>query len=411
MTKRLTVIKGPDAGKLFVLCDAYNLLFGRGKHADSRLSDLRVSRVHCEVELLRSGKALVTDLESSGTFVNGQKISEQVLKIGDVVRIGETEMRYEDHSDPHEAPTVPPPGAPPARPVILSANRLNELTGSRLSHYDIGVVIARGNSGLIFKAQDFKNDRLVALKVLFPEFSQDEDEVRRFVRAMKTMMPLRHPNLVALYGAGKTGPYCWVAMELVEGEGLNTVIPRLGTAGMLDWRKALRVAYYLARALEYAHGQNVIHRNLTPNNVLVGAAPERTKLGDLMLAKAMEGKLAQQITKPGEILGDVRYMAPERAAGGTAAIDARADLYGLGALTYALLTGRPPFEGDNLIDTLTKIRKAEPIKPKKYQLSIPDPLEGLVLRVLAKRPEERPATATALLKEMEKIARYQGLTL
>jgi serine/threonine-protein kinase len=272
-------------------------------------------------------------------------------------------------------------------------------------------VLAKAQSGLVFKATDFKHDRAVALKVLWPEFSRDEDEIRRFVRAMKTMMPLRHPNLVSLYGAGKTGPYCWIAMELVEGESLTQVIARLGTAGMLDWKKALRIAVYLGRALEYLHSQNVIHRNILPTNVLIGREPQETKLGDLVLAKATEGALAQQITKPGAILGDVRYMAPERTRGGAAAADGRSDLYSLGGLMYALLSGRAPLEGKTLIETLTKINNEVPVRPKKYQLAIPDAFESVVVRLLSKKPEQRHASATDLLRELDKLARAHSIPL
>src|SRR5215471_19101629 len=110
------------------------------------------------------------------------------------------------------------------------------------------------------------------------------------------------------------------------------------------------------------------------------------KLGDLMLAKALEGTLAQQITKSGELLGDVNYMSPERTHG-TQNLDGRSDIYSLGATLYALLTGRPPFADVSLVETITKIRKAEPEKPKKFQMAIPDLFEGAVLKMLEKRPE------------------------
>src|SRR5262249_11175321 len=169
--------------------------------------------------------------------------------------------------------------------------------------------------------------------------SQNEKERRRFIRSMKTMLPLRHPNLVTLFGAGKKGPYCWIAMEYVEGASLAQAIRRIGVAGRLDWRYAFRVAVYIARAPGYAQQNHVIHRTLTPQNVLVRDSDKVAKLGDLMMAKALEGTLAERLTESGELLGDIHYMSPERTQG-IHYVDGRSDLYSLGALLYALLTGR-----------------------------------------------------------------------
>jgi serine/threonine protein kinase len=404
----LQIIAGPHKGRCLLVEEGAPLLLGRSRHAETRLDDPGVSRVHCEVEL-EDGQVLVTDLDSAGgTFINGQRITEQTLRPGDVLQIGETRMRLlasgaarPDEDTPTEAPST---STPLPR---LSPEHLQELTGSVLSHYRVGEQIARGQSGLVFKASDFKDDRTVALKVLWPG-SSNNAELRRFVRTAKTMVPLKHINLVAFRGAGKTGPFCWLAMEFVEGESLEQVIERIGVAGMLDWRIAFHVAVHLARALEYAHGQGIIHRNLTPRNVLVQTADKVTKLGDLMLAKALEGTLAQQITRPGEILGDLRYMAPERTRG-TTEVDGRSDLYSLGALVYAVLTGRPPFDGANLVEKITKIRNETPVRPCKFQLSIPAQCEGIVLKLLSKRPEDRYQNATMLLQDLERVAKLNGL--
>src|SRR5262249_46035079 len=155
-----------------------------------------------------------------------------------------------------------------------------------------------------------------------------------------------------LFGAGKTGTYLWTAMEYVEGDSLSQVIQRIGTHGMLDWRYALRVAVHVSPALVFAHYHQIIHRDIAPPNILAQGAEQATKLGDLMRANAVEGKLATQITRPGELLGDVRYMSPERTAGGASAVDGRADVYSLGATVYALLTGRPPCEGRSMVETI-----------------------------------------------------------
>ena len=250
----------------------------------------------------------------------------------------------------------------------------------------------------------------MALKVLWPESSKDEQAVQRFVRAMKTMLPVRHPNIVQIYAAGKTGPYCWLAMEYVEGESLAQVIPQIGIAGMLEWQYAFRVAVHIGRALEAAFKQEIIHRNVTPANILVRSSDKVAKLGDLMLAKAMSGTLARQVTRPGELIGDVLYMSPERTRS-ESEVDGRSDIYGLGATVYALLTGRPPFESKSLPEVITQIRQADPVKPKKYQLSTPDLLESVVLQMLAKRPEDRHQTPSELLQDLDRVGRYQGITV
>ena len=262
---------------------------------------------------------------------------------------------------------------------------------------------------MVFRARDTQADRPAAVKVLSPEFTGTEEQQKRFVRSIKTMLPIRHENLVELYAAGKRGPYCWVAMEYVKGENLMQVIDRIGAAGMLDWRNSFRVALHVGRALEAAYEHKIIHRNVTPTNILQHSSDKWVKLGDLTLAKAIEGTLARQITRPGELVGDVAYMSPERTREG-AEVDGRSDIYGLGATLYALLTGRPPLEARSLPELVTKIRDEKPAPPKDYQMAIPDLFQDLVLWTLAKRPEDRPQTPTDLLRDLERIAKYQGLT-
>jgi serine/threonine protein kinase len=164
------------------------------------------------------------------------------------------------------------------------------------------------------------------------------------------------------------------------------------------------------RSLEYVHFQSILHRNVTPTNILLEATSKTAKLGDLMLAKALEGIMAKQITRPGEIVGDVAYMSPERTRG-PEDVDHRSDLYGLGATLYALLTGRPPFTGSTLVEKVTRIRQSPPEKPTKYQMSVPSQFEAVVLKLLAKRPEERYQSATELLKELTRVGKFNGVTV
>jgi serine/threonine protein kinase len=402
MSRRLVVTAGLDKGRVFELKPGETLLVGRSQATQTRLSDPRVSRVHCEVQVEDDRVTVVDANSAAGTLVNGQRVSEQGLRAGDVIQVGDTQLRFEDGQSAETSPAARPAGG---------GEPLAALTGQTLAHYEIGQVVAKGQSAAVFRARDTKDGKEVALKVLRPEFSQDEEEMQRFIRAIKTVLPLRHANLVTLYGAGKAGPHCWIAMEFVDGESLTQVIQRIGIAGMLDWRHALRVAVHVARALDYAHGQQIIHRNVSPPNILVRSEDKVAKLGDLMLAKALDGVLAQQVTRPGALVGDVNYMSPERTRSSMEGVDGRSDIFSLGATVYALLTGRPPFADESLVETITKIRKADPEKPKKYQMSIPDLFEGTVLKMLAKRPEHRHQTAGELVKDLERVAKYQGVQL
>jgi serine/threonine-protein kinase len=400
MSAHIVITAGPDRGRSFPLTPGETLQIGRSQATATKLTDPSVSRVHCEVEW-DGTRALVINVGTGGTLLNGKEVTQAELKPGDTLRLGSTEARFQLTAPEDTTVALAAP-----RPPVGEA--LAGLTGKTLGGFGVESEIAKGSSGVVFRARD-GDGQAVALKVLRPEFAANEEDMLRFVRAMKTVLELHHPNLVGLRKAGRTGQYCWVAMDLVEGESMTQVIKRIGVAGMLDWRYGYRVAVHIARALEYAHGKAVIHRNVTPQNILLRAADKTALLGDLMLAKALEGSLAQQITRPGELLGEVAYMAPERTRG-AGEVDVRADLYGLGATVYALIAGRPPIAGGSLPELIAQIRTAAPEKPKKYQMAIPDLFQGTVLKLLAKRPEERFQSAAELLADLDRVGKFAGVT-
>jgi pSer/pThr/pTyr-binding forkhead associated (FHA) protein len=407
MTPQLLIIAGPDRGRLFPLAVGETLQIGRSQATATRLTDPTVSRVHCEIEW-DGERAVLINISTSGTYVNGQSVAQHEIKPGDVIRLGSTEFRFQTGAAQEASTIAPSPKVTGVAPAL--AESLASLVGQTLSNYTIEDIVAKGASGYVYRAKNTEDGTTVALKVLQPEFAKNEEDMQRFIRAMKTVLPLRHANLVALHKAGKTGVYCWIAMDYIDGESMTQVIQRMGVAGMLDWRYGYRVAVHIARALEYAHGYSIIHRNVTPQNILWRAADKTALLGDLMLAKALEGTLAQQITRPGELIGDVAYMSPERTRG-SGEVDGRADLYGLGATVYALVGGRPPFTGGSLPELITKIRNTEPEKPKKYQMAIPDLFQGTIMKLLAKRREERFQTATELLTDLERVGKLAGINI
>ncbi len=395
---QLHVSAGPDKGKSVSLKEGDTWVVGRNRNAAVCLSDPGVSRAHCKV-VLEGERVLVVDLQSTtGTWVDGVRAERVELEADDVFQVGETRIKLVDEEDLG------------SRAPYLPADRLHELSGTKLNRFEVGKLVAKAHSGHIFLARDTRLKRTVALKVFWPEFSRDKQEVKRFVRAMKTMMPLRHAHLVTIFGAGLTSPYCWIAMEFVEGESLTQWLQRADRAGRAQWQLALRVGVHVARALVFAHFNRIVHRNISPQNIML-RTDQVAKLGDLMMAKAMEGGSSQLVTNPGELVGDVYTMAPERTSAVPTELDNRSDIYSLGATMYALLTGGPPLKGRSFVETILKIRQEQPASPKTACPELPAVLEAAVMKMLAKRPEERFQSAAELLAALERIAKEQAVAV
>jgi serine/threonine-protein kinase len=405
MQAYLRATAGPDAGRIFNLTEGMTMVIGRGEKSDTRLTDASVSRLHCELRW-EGDRFRLVDLDSvGGTLVGGQKIKEHALKHDEEFQIGATKLKLHT-TGVHDAATIRA-GQKPERELKPDSGAL---TGKTITQYELGPVVAVGRTGTVYKARDTKDGKDVAVKVLHSDFTSDDDDVQRFIRAMKTVVGLHHPNLIHLYAAGRQGNNCWYAMEYVDGEPLTKLIEKFGTLKMLDWRFALTVGAHIAQALEAAYEKQIIHRNISPETILIRSKDKVAKLGGVMLAKALEGIKAKQVTRPGELVGNIAYMAPERTRT-DAEVDTRADIYGLGATLYALLTGKPPFEGKSLVETIAQIRQSDPVPLKKLQLSIPDQLQDAVMVMLAKRPEGRYQTPIEAARALERIAKFQGMTV
>jgi serine/threonine-protein kinase len=395
---------------------------GRSPECTIRLEDPAASRVHCQLSF-EGERTLLQDAGSRwGTTVNGENIDGHELQPGDVLGIGETELRYEPEASPIAATMAPvrlgpakreavPAETPSAKPArSMAPAEIAKLVGRKILRFELRSIVAQARTGIVFRACDTEKSRDVAFKVFYPMMFQDETAMERFLRAAKTMLPIRHENLVTLYMAGRREGLCFTACEFLDGESAAQLIERVGIGGMLTWDHALKIAAQIARALVVAEQHKIVHRNVTPRNILIREGDRLAKLGDLIFAKALEGVHAVQVTRPGELVGELAYMSPEQTTG-ESSIDCRSDIYGLGATLYALLTGRPPLEGRNPAETIVKIQTQEPEKPSKYHLSIPPLFEGLVLRMLAKRPENRHQTAQDLLADLARVAKFQGFSL
>lgn len=416
MAWQLLVIDGGDEGRFFPLVEEGAVTLGSSrKNTDICLHDLYVARVHCEVECL-AGRVLVKDLESpGGTFVNGKKVVETELRSGDVLRIGNSHLRL----TPLEAGTngtldevepVEEAAAQPGKLPHLPPERLTELSGHLLGHFEVGSALGQGYSGAVFRARDQKSGQIVALKVLSPFFPAGDHEMQIFIKAMKVALPVRHPHLITLLGAGKAGPYCWIAREYVEGESLDQVIDRISAGGKLNWKHALRLGVHVGRALDFIHKHRLVHGNLTPKNILVRLTDKVVKVADFLLNKALQNSELQRGILETKLLAELPYLSPEQTTPG-GYVDILSDIYCLGASMYARLTGRPPYRGKTPTETLEMIQHAPLTRPAKYQEGIPAPLEKAVLRMLARQQDHRYEAPEQLVAELEAIAEEEQVEI
>jgi len=410
MTKKLVVLAGPDEGRVFNLGTEV-LLLGRSRATDTHLLDPHVSRVHCQI-MPENGQHVVVDFDSAGgTFVNGKQIGRHVLKAGDLVRIGTTHMQFVDEQ-PVAAPAPTGKGVKPRAKVLKPGAWAEGLVGQVFTHYRIGQPLARGHSGYVFHASDTRRNLPLALKVLDPRYTRDDKKVKKFVAAMKAVLPLRHPNLIRVYGAGRTGDHLWVAMEYIKaGESLAAVIGRSAHTGRANWQTVVRVGIYLARALDYAHQKKIVHQNVSPQNIMLGRQLQDTKLADIMLASAVEEDPTKPISAAGTPSEALAYMSPERTDGAVAAVDARTDQYSLAATLTALLIGHPPFSAPTVPELIAKIRLEAPPTLHGAPVEAPAALDRALRRALAKRPQDRFESVKQLLKELEALAKSENLTV
>jgi serine/threonine protein kinase len=410
MSMHLFVTTGADKDRAFPLAETDMVTIGSShKNAEICLHDIKVARTHCELQV--DGKRVtVADLDSeSGTFVNGTRITApQELKAGDVIGLGETQLCLRDGDMDRRKPAKADLSSGGYAVSSTPAEQLQALTGTSLAHYTVQALLGKGYAGVVYRARDLKTNHTVAFKVLQPSFPKGDAERHRFIGAMKTMLPLRHPNLVTLLATGKAASYIWLALDYVEGDSAAAMIERSAGGRLLDWKIAYRVAVHVARALDYAHQNGVVHGNVTPRNILFRAADKTVLLNDLILMRALEGSELKQSTWQQKMAAELPYLAPEQTQA-PASAGPRTDLYCLGAVVYALLTGRPPCVAKTAQDMIKRIRGQEPASPKEAQQSMPDPFEKAVLKMLAKRPEDRIPTAADAVNDLERVGRNLGM--
>ncbi len=308
-----------------------------------------------------------------------------------------------------DSPTRSLRGSDPDETVGLSERPTASVKLSGWESYEILHEIARGGMGVVYKARQVSLNRVVALKMILAGQLAGDQEVRRFLAEAEAAANLKHPGIVPIHEIGEHDGQQYFSMDYVEGRSLAA---RLHD-GPLPPTEAASLVQKIAQAVSYANEKGVIHRDLKPGNVLLDEAGE-PHVTDFGLAKRIGGD--SDLTATGQILGTPSYMPPEQALGLTDQVDSRSDVYALGAILYATLTGRPPHQAASPLDTIKAVIEKEPVAPRKLDQSIPKDLETICLKALAKEPDRRYGSASELADDLGRylnnepiVARRVGL--
>ena len=300
-----------------------------------------------------------------------------------------------DQDHLHSAPTATPldeqtpgigelpTGLPPAQ--ATGSGEIEDEVRKDFGEYEIISEVGRGAMGIIYRARHRFLKREVAIKVMLAGMYASKKQVARFYREAQAAAKLRHPNIVPIYDIGKRHGRHFFTMDYVEGRSLSSMVH----AGDITIRGALRLVIELAEALAYAHSQKVIHRDIKPSNIIVDM-DGKPHLMDFGLAKQLDS--GTKFTQTGSAIGTPAYMSPEQAAGESHRLDHRSDLYSLGAVLYELVTGRPPFEGENMMKVIMQVLNHDPALPRALNPKVHRDIQTVILKAMEKNPERRYQT-------------------
>ena len=272
-------------------------------------------------------------------------------------------------------------------------NLEGRLLGNR---YEILEKIGIGGMATVYKAKCHVLNRYVAVKILRDEFTTDNDFVKRFNTEAQAAASLTHPNIVSIYDVGNEGNLYYIVMELIQGKTLKEIIDE---DGALPWKWSINIVIQIASALEAAHRNNIVHRDIKPHNIIIteeGVA----KVTDFGIAKAVSNST---ITAFGTTIGSVHYFSPEHAKGGYT--DAKSDIYSVGVVMFEMLTGKVPFDADTPVSIALMHMQERPIEPIKINPMVPISINKIILKAMQKEPNQRYQTATEMLRDLKQVSK------
>ncbi len=285
------------------------------------------------------------------------------------------------------------------------------MIGKKVGPFDLEEKIGVGGMGIVYRARYRKNNRIVALKLLTPQLSENPKLVARFEREMEILEKLDHPNITRYYGGGKVEGHYFIAMRLMS---RGTLAQLLKKKKQLPWEQVIEFGSQICDALDHAHRVGVIHRDLKPANLFLrvdkDTGREKLVLGDFGIARDLE---ADGLTATGMTVGTYRYMAPEQITG-KQPVSAKTDLYSLGCVLFQMLAGRTPYTADSQGEMLVQHLQEEPPSVREFATDCPVWLENVLLQMLEKDPADRPMDAAylkmALEEVVDRVANNEGVT-
>ena len=403
----MILLKDDKPVSQFAVDEAAPLTVGRSVGNTVQTHDSKISRHHCEVRATPDG-FFIRDLGSrNGTFVNGARITEARLRNDDRIQVGLAHLVFRcEVSESGEETQVAPPHLCAACGKIVPLDTLSTarqtrtriychscigaspLLGRVIGGYEIVQPIGRGSMGAVFKAEQLSMGRLVALKILHDELTADEQAVTRFLREARAGGQFSHPNIIRIYDMNEADGHYYISMEYAQGGDVGALLER---EGPLPIRRVLDILISACSALAHAHAAGIIHRDVKPSNLLL-TRDGIAKLADLGLAKSLDAAGLSSLTSTGAALGTLLYLPPEQLADAHA-VDARADIYSVGATGYHLISGEHAYRATTVTDLARAMRSQTPRPLRSYRDDVPSELDAAIARAMAVDPAHRFQTA------------------
>jgi len=293
-------------------------------------------------------------------------------------------------------------GAGARRPAVAFPRICSLHRSGRFGPYELGEAIAHGGMGVIFRARDLRLNRIVALKMIRADRITHDADRQRFHNETVTIAQLEHPHIIPIYDVGEEAGVHYFTMKLLKGGDLQQQCRRY----LDDPPAAAQIMAHVADAVHYAHRHGVLHRDVKPSNVLLDEAG-KPYVTDFGLARRLDDR--RHLTATGDLLGTPAYLAPEQLTPGQGSLTIAADVYGLGAVLYVLLTGKPPFDDEHLVTLLESMRHREPAPPRRLNPRVDRDLEQICLKALAKRPSDRYFGAQAFAEDLQRYLAGEGI--